>query len=518
MSAIAVAVIMPVPMAIAVGPELTLESAPTNYWLKSSDLLISAYQRDATGEDIRLVEVYNDGKMPIDVRDWVIEGTFQSGETKSTVSMVIQPRFTDGLLEPGEHIVIDAADIVAGASYGMEAWSTIKPAGKLVALTTTKGPNVTAHEYALKETSVKKDGVTTLYYDELWRRKPNTSGGYTSTISSFDVAPKVVYDKGLYIVPVSPPVQIVEIYPYASSCDPFDESVLCRDYVKLHNPTDHAVDLTDYVLRTDSSSANRTSANTISLDGITIPAHGYYSVSRTDSGSSLSLTNSGGYIWLEDLWGLTKYTGTLARYESAGASKQGYSWMQDDTGAWGWSLTPQPGGQNVLTLAPPAVSELADCPAGKYRNPETNRCRTIEEAVNALAACPEGQTRNPATNRCRSDAAQKSSSLTPCKEGQERNPATNRCRSIASAIAELMPCAEGQERNPATNRCRKIQNLDMPLAGFPVEPVKPSGQSMVMWWVMAGVATLLAGYGAWEWRSELGLAARKLAVMTRFRK
>lgn len=516
MSATALLLMLPVQAVMAVEPAHILAPEPTTYWQASSDLLVSAYQRDLTGEDIQLVEVYNDGKSPIDTRSWTIEGTFRDGAEVRTVAMDISLRGEGRLLEPGKHAIIDAADIVAGASYEMDAWSASKPTGKLVALTTKK-IGYSTQEYVLKETSTKSAGVVVTRYDELWRRSVTTTG-YSSSTTAFVAGSGTIYDAGLYEIPGAPGVRIVEIYPYASSCTPFDESVLCRDYVKLHNPFGHDVELTDYVLRTDSSSADRTSANTVSLDSIVIPAHGYYPVSQTDDGSALSLTNSGGYVWLEDAWGLVKYTDTLAGYESASSSKQGYVWAQEDSGTWAWSPTPQPVGQNLLTVDPAVVNESVDCPVGKYRNPETNRCRTIEEAVNALATCPEGQSRNLATNRCRSNETQKSSGLTPCKEGQERNLATNRCRSIASAIAELMPCDEGQERNPATNRCRKIQNLDMPLAGFPVEPVKPSGESMIMWWVLAGVVTLLAGYGAWEWRSEIGLAARKLAVVTRLKK
>ena len=148
---------------------------------------------------------------------------------------------------------------------------------------------------------------------------------------------------------------------------------------------------------------------------------------------------------------------------------------------------------------------LVECPSGKYRSPETNRCRAIEEAVNELASCPEGQSRNPATNRCRSVAAPSSvsASLVPCGEGQERNPLTNRCRSIASAVAELLPCDEGYERNPSTNRCRKIPLSDVPLAAYPVEPMKQTAQSMGMWWAVAGILAAASAYAVWEWRREI---------------
>ena len=106
---------------------------------------------------------------------------------------------------------------------------------------------------------------------------------------------------------------------------------------------------------------------------------------------------------------------------------------------WVWTTTPQPDRANLITL--PVVSVI-ECPAGKYRNPDTGRCRTVEEAVNELATCPEGQARSTETNRCRSLATLAKATLTACGEGQERNPLTGRCRSIASAVAELLPCDE----------------------------------------------------------------------------
>jgi hypothetical protein len=72
---------------------------------------------------------------------------------------------------------------------------------------------------------------------------------------------------------------------------------------------------------------------------------------------------------------------------------------------------------------------LPDCPAGKFRNPETNRCKSYETLTSILAACAEGYYRNPETNRCKK-ITKATATLTPCKEGYERNPETNRCRQI----------------------------------------------------------------------------------------
>ena len=505
---------VPVPSTYAT--TVVAEPEPTTYWLDSSGLEISAYQWDEAGRDIQLVELYNTGDVPILLSDWKIQGTFGTvGSDKKLaiagiVTMDISQRANGGVgyITPGAHVVVDAGRGVSNASFDMTAWSAMKPNDKLYSLTTIPKLSTTAtNEYILKSPSGS--------YDELMRRAPITDG-YTSTLTNFAAAPLAqLYDYGLYTIPVAPELQIVEIYPYAKSCDPFDTDIYCHDYVKLYNGTSETVDLSGYALRTDSSSTNRTTANTVQLDayGLVAP-YSYVVIHATDDGAGLSLTNSGGYVWLEDAWGMSVFKDTLRAYESAGTTKQQFGYALNTAGDWVWTSEPNPLGANrfpVIVEQPVTNPSVTECPAGKYRSPETNRCRAIEEAVNELSSCPEGQSRNPLTNRCRTVAAPASvsASLLPCGEGQERNPLTNRCRSIASAVAELLPCDEGYERNPSTNRCRKVQLSDMPLAAYPVEPLKQSAQSMGVWWAAAGILAVAGGYAVWEWRREItGFAAR----------
>jgi hypothetical protein len=122
-----------------------------------------------------------------------------------------------------------------------------------------------------------------------------------------------------------------------------------------------------------------------------------------------------------------------------------------------------------------------ECEPGKYRNPETGRCRSVETA----------------------------DVLTPCKEGQYRSPETNRCRSVASAASTPAPCQPNQERNPETNRCRKKAASGIPESAFAVEPIKETGKAFAGWWVLGGLGTLAVGRGVWEWRSEMLAGIRK---------
>ncbi len=185
-----------------------------------------------------------------------------------------------------------------------------------------------------------------------------------------------------------------------------------------------------------------------------------------------------------------------------GGLKDDEAWALID-GTWQVTGLPTPNAENQLVVraGKGASSELAACPAGKFRNPATNRCKNIESG-SSLVPCKAGQVRNPDTNRCRSIAAG-STTLVPCKPGQERNPATNRCRSVAGANS-LVPCKEGYERNPETNRCRKASGT---AAGALSNTAV--AQTPVNYPAIATISVAALGYGLYEYRQELAEFLRK---------
>lgn len=462
-------------------------TTPTTPQPDVSPLIITSYKTTNSGTDIAFVQVYNDSESLQDMSAWTIT------DTENNRTAVLSAR--TGYIEPGAHVVISQSG-VENATFAMTGWSQVIAAPKIM-----KG---IALSNALFRAHVSQIGGVV----DTWLMRNATTSGYSTatTAAAFGVSYQPLFDDGLYVPPSAPVgLYIAEIYPYASECDPLDSGVLCSDYVKLVNDTNMSIDLSGYVLRTDSSSSSRTSANTFDLStyGIVNPG-GYVLVSQTDIGGSMSLTNSGGYVWIEDTWGLAHFPETMTQYESAGSGLQGYSYARDAVGNWQWTSTPMPGGANVIT--PPPAQE---CPDGKYLNPETNRCRSLEDTLSALATCDEGSERNPTTNRCHR-VTTASSTQTPCKEGQIRNPETNRCRSIASEVADLIPCNDGYERNPTTNRCRKAAVAGSETVKYPVEPYAQGGASMATWWVMGGVGALALGYGVWEWREEIGSAGGRL--------
>lgn len=466
--------VVPAPRAAA-----QLTASETNL-LPNAPLLITSYQTNAAYNDVRFIELYNSGDDLVDLASWKVYDVANARYLQVSTTYA-------GYQRPSTHIVLSRSGEVLDASYHIDGCVT-------TASTPTTPKTLTTlqllHEgYRSADLALKANGVQQIR---------NFGSSYLTTFT--EGAGRSLFDDGLYDAPVSPVgIEISEVYPYASDCSPLDMSVLCGDYIELHNTSEQSIDLADLVVRTDSNSSSRTSSNTFSLDGILLP-DGYTLINLSDGGARISLTNSGGYIWLEDVWSLINYPAYMTQWPSASSDEQGLAYIRTGAGTWQWTTTPTPGMMNVLT-AP--IVEATLCPEGKYLNPDTGRCRTIEEAVSALASCEEGYERNLSTNRCRKiTSATTTSALTPCLEGQERNPATNRCRSIATAVAELLPCDEGYERNPATNRCRKVQSTAIPAAPF--APAAVATEVPVWQWWMGGViGAALIGYAVWEWRREL---------------
>lgn len=467
-------------------------------------------------DGFELIELYNSSSAPFDISQLHL---FIADAQQKEISFasLVEP----GYLEPKKHVVlsrlIDNVPTIKHASFGIaqaNKGSFIYDKAVLLVMT--------ADGYRSR-----KIDITKLIDGTLMKRGLGVDGYLDSFVAGIDettanypvdrALTTSVFDDGLYAPADAPAgLKIVEIYPYASDCDPFDmEHVECGDFVKLTNSASKPIALDEYVLRTDSGSAARSSSNTFSIvkprDATNILQPGeYVTVRMTDDGRKLSLTNSGGYVWIEDVWGLASYHAGLTQYLSAGASQQGLGYALGEDNAWHWTTDLSADGPNHI-VAP--VEPAVVCADGKYLNPDTNRCRTIADAVNALAMCEEGYERNPVTNRCRKLASLASSSLTPCGEGQERNPTTNRCRSIASAVAELLPCDEGYERNPQTNRCRKIKTTDMPAAAYPVKSTGASATTVAMWWGVGGVGVVALAYAGWEWHTEIGRSLRRLVTL-----
>ncbi len=284
---------------------------------------------------------------------------------------------------------------------------------------------------------------------------------------------------------------ITEIYPNAPSSDDG------KEFIELYNPNDRTISLTGYTLQLGPDFTKQ-----FIFSGGDIKPNEYIIFSDTITG--IVLPNSTG-----------QKIRLIAPDSTIVSDSTSYSNAQDDESwslvedQWIWTNQITPAAANKPFLVP-AVDEvegvtsiLAPCPAGKFRNPDTNRCKTLETAVSLLAPCDEDEFRNPETNRCNKVSAS-SASLTPCKVGQVRNPETNRCRAVESS-SSLQPCEEGEERNAETNRCRKVSVLgatDDLLNGVQdVEAETSAGQLNIP--MITAVLGATIGYIVYEWRVEI---------------
>lgn len=474
-------------------PVMTPDPLPT------SPIVITAYQ--ISGSSLQFVQLYNNSSELVSLDNGKLVYSYGSDVNTYGPQVAVM---TSGLIEPRDHILIAVSGLFTATDAAFEYPSTTDLTAGTISSLQFLMPGMTPSTVPV---SLKTNNAI--------QQRGKISTGY-STVTFGDFSGEL-YADSLYALPDEPPLKIVEISPRARTCEPFSEDVRCGDYIKLKIlPGYEEAILGRYRLRSDEG--NESVTNTFSLRYAS--RHGDFLLVRLrDDGERLSLTNAGGSVWLEDSYGMTHYDQTVTVYADAGSDKYiDQSWAFDETDSiWKWA-TPSPLEANnfpvVLGITNGVAQEISVCPEGKYRNPETNRCRSIEEAVSALAVCDEGKERNPETNRCRSIIGSVSStSLVACQEGEERNPATNRCRKLTTAVSTLAPCQAGYERNPETNRCKKASGLASSLASPAAIAIEKGGAPSLKTSLMVTAGLGAVGYGFYEWRNELLRAARRLVAI-----
>jgi hypothetical protein len=235
------------------------------------------------------------------------------------------------------------------------------------------------------------------------------------------------------------------------------------EFVELYNASSQPKSLHGCMLQSDKD-------DTIELPDAVLEPGQYYAVMLADK-----LLNGGGSVVLS-----TKSADEIVAYTELADDE---SWALID-GVWQITTVPTPGAVNQPSPADVQVSgaatELTPCPSGKFRNPETNRCKNLISAAN---------------------------SLVPCNPGQERNPTTNRCRKTTAASTSLTLCQPGYVRNLSTNRCRKATAPQV-AASTSIPPT--SGSSPLHPAILLSLSTLLLGYGLYEYRLDLAQYFQKL--------
>lgn len=256
-------------------------------------------------------------------------------------------------------------------------------------------------------------------------------------------------------------------------------------FIEIMNTTD-----TDLILDGCALQTNRSTTNNHVLSG-SLAAGALLTIYVKDTPLTLTKTTSGTvYLLSSDLQSEIDSVSYEDMAENTSLVRIGDTWLQT------YAITP-----NAFNV----WQEFALCEDGYVRNLETGYCNKIQ-ATEEQASCGAGKYRSPETNRCKTIETASSSLLAPCASNQIRSPETNRCRAIVAANS-LQPCAANQERNPETNRCRN--KAAMIEADFPVEAVAASTEASIGWWAFGGVGLLALGYASWEWRSEIMSAIKK---------
>ena len=520
-------------------------ATPSDGYTTSTDspLLITQYR--ATNDRLDYVELYNDSNQLFKLDGWSVEYDIVYNNTTQTIPLNVT---LSGSMEPQRYMTIAETGTGLQSPFMYTISATGDGAVRSVRLVppvtapyldeVVKNPSYTKSNYCT-ETAEINTANSAIF--ALKRNVSTISGDYLSSLCYINLENELltVFIDRLYELPPRPSVEIVEIMPHAKSCSPFEVAFNCRDYIKVYNAGTNPLSMEVYRLRSGSQGSVPSTSNSVTFNGDIPP--GAYRTYQVD------LSNSGNWLWYEDVYGTISYEETAVQYPSASSLREGQAWMYD-TGSGEWKWTTQLSGTNnpPMYVAPTASVSSADgtlqqCRADQFRNPLTNRCKLTATSTETVEPCAEGKIRNPLTNRCKSTAsststltpcrsdqfrnpatnrcnniASSANSLVPCTAGQTRNPATNRCKSDVSLANALKPCASNQERNPETNRCRKAVGVSIPVANFAVEPSPADlARNNVGWVAFAGVGSLAVGYGVWEWRREIIGGLAKMAGVFR---
>ncbi|MBA3758472.1 lamin tail domain-containing protein [Candidatus Saccharibacteria bacterium] len=463
-------------------------------------------------EDSRLefIELHNQTVEPIDITGWKVQ-YFGGTRTDVLDPLAVPTReiFSfSGLMDGSGYVVISYENYVSGADGYFGAGSTatsglLARSGGHIRIVNAMGELVDLLAWGTAKVPETK-AVAEIKAGYSAERHVNEMIEYTLTdtnnnfldFTSTDVP--TPQGGGLHQplpeeeIPVEEPpvppcdnVIITEILPNPDGTDTGNE------FIEIYNPTTETIILSDCILKTSSSSKQYMFELNAQLDPKEYRA-------LYDGTTGLTLANAAG--------GEVLLLGTTADYSTQYPTDlaANHSWSLIDN-RWQISAQPTPGVLNVLPIEIPETGgdeeiELDPCEPGKYRSPDTNRCRNVQVFTAGLTPCGIGQVRSPETNRCR-NITNLVASLVPCRADQERSADTNRCRNVLGTTTQT-PCQEGYERNAETNRCRKSTNnaSASPSVGSLTKDA-PESRLNYIFLIVTSIAVL--GYGGYEYRRDL---------------
>jgi hypothetical protein len=483
-----------------------LSYRPAHAAADTAPILITEVQTGADASSQEFVELHNQQSTPMAVDGWQIQYISASGKTTSTLATL------QGSIQPSSDVLLSYNHYLANADLTFTESSgsgVLAASAGHIRLIDNNQILIDCISWGSSASDITGcDSIKTAPINGQSIQRPLVDGTYDRALGVVIASPPNPNGGGIVLTtppPVDPPgapndpptsypaIQITELLadPAARQTDAADE------FIELYNPTDTAVDLAGYVLQTGLNNTYH-----YDLPSLTLEPHQYKALYSQVTALSLSNASSKARLLAPD----GSIVSDTAVYEN---TREGEAWALID-GVWQITTQPTPSAANILaqpsgqgsndTTTSSSTTFEVNCPAGKYRNPATNRCKTIE-TTGDLQACDAGQVRNPATNRCRSAAAAATGTFTACQAGYERNPDTNRCRKITTTSATITPCKQGYERNPETNRCRKISLAANTHSSSPETATHALSKLTAK--IVIGIVVVAIAYAIYEYRQEM---------------
>lgn len=463
---------------------------PAHAQSSNSSVVINQVQTGAASSTAQeLISIYNNTDKPVDITNWCLTYATASDATQVSLTCLKPP-------DNKTHIYLKSyQSAVFATSEFTQIYTGVAPDATFTAGVSSSAGHIKLLN-STKEvidvvgwgTAVKPEGTAIVAHPngKLLQRKAtqipmlqdtnNNSADFT--IADLQIpAPGGLYEE--VVQPQCPPDAPLckDVYPIISELLPDAEgSDTGNEFIELYNPSDHPINLKDYILQLGPSYAK-----SYQLPAITLDPHSY--ITYSDAQTGLALPNTSASVRLLNVFGDTVSESTYTNLE------EGVAWALIDN-VWYATYQPTPAQPNVR-------QEVKPCKIGYEYNEITEKCQK-PIAATVPAACNANQVRNLETGRCRNITSIASAAV--CKIGQEKNPATGRCKNVAATV-DAKACPAGQQRNAETGRCRKIlaaggqaKVTDMP---------SPLVANTMKWWI-AGVGALGAGgYALFEWRREV---------------
>jgi hypothetical protein len=314
-------------------------------------LLITAYS--FSGHSLRYVQLFNASGSVASLDGWRVSVEYAPATQQIYATLA-------GDIAPGKYVTVANTLTVPTATFGfMDSSLAADPTPisvSLLAPATSNFNNEIASPSITTSTPRVAGTPATFHFA---RNISSSTGNFLTTFTAFVPAANFsLISDGIYHAPSSPELRIIEVYPDAKTCSPFETEPTCSDYVKILNPSNAPINLSMFRVRTGQSGSSSTSSNTSQLQGVLQPGH--------SASFPLSLSSSGSWVWLEDAYGTTKYESTLLAYPTS-SGHDNEAWSVDGQNVWQWTVFPTPGDMEN-TFAPAtsvnqcnglAVSEIA---------------------------------------------------------------------------------------------------------------------------------------------------------------